>query len=240
MQICINFKGDGIKLPIATGETIQGLIYHALKEDPCFSAKVHDEGNSFEGRKYKLMTFGELKGRYTIEGKTINYLQSAALELRSANDYVIQLLFTYFTKNKAVRLGNNDVVVDGLSLINKTVFAHRLTVRTLSPITAYVTEENGYTRYFSPEDEEFYSMTVSNARRKWKSLYGTEEGFDFKISPLEGTRFIKRATRFKDTFITAWHGSFVLEGSPETLNFLYNTGIGSKNSQGFGMFEVIE
>ena len=61
-----------------------------------------------------------------------------------------------------------------------------------------------------------------------------------RVSPAEGARFIKRATRFKTTFITAWHGRFVLEAPPRVLELLYDTGLGSKNSQGFGMFEIKE
>ena len=40
--------------------------------------------------------------------------------------------------------------------------------------------------------------------------------------------------------MTKIFGVSCLEGFPEYLTFLYNTGLGSKNSQGFGMFEVVE
>lgn len=237
MQISVTLKKDQIHLPIATGETIQGLIYRALSEDRNFSTKIHDMGNSFDGRKYKLMTFSELRGRYQAEGQYITYFSRAELEIRSANDYLVQLLFSYFLENKRVKLGNNDVETE-VRLINQTVFDNRVEIRTLSPITTYITEKNGQTKFYSPYDTDFYHMIRVNAKRKWSSMYGDDKKFDFNISPASN-RFVKRATRFKDTFITAWHGKFVIEGSPDVLNFLYNVGIGSKNSQGFGMFEVL-
>lgn len=239
MQIILTLNKDKIRLPIATGETIQGLIYRALSRDLAFSTEVHNEGNIFDKRKYKLMTFGELKGKYKADGQYITYFSKVRLEIRSADDYLIQLLFAFFLENKRVYLGNNEVEVSEVRLVNDKIFNSRVEIRTLSPITAYVTEDDGHTTYYSPDDEEFYTQLRTNAYRKWKSRYGDEE-FEFSIRKQEGFPTVKRATRYKDTFITAWHGRFVAEGSAKVLDFLYNVGLGGKNSQGFGMFEITD
>ena len=39
--------------------------------------------------------------------------------------------------------------------------------------------------------------------------------------------------------ISGWYGEYYLVGKRKYLDFLYQTGLGSKNSQGFGMFDVI-
>ena len=239
MQITVTFKSDVIELPIATGATVQGLIYRAINEDPCYSSLVHTRGKQAEGRNFKLFTFGELKGRYKVDGQLIRFYGETELEVRSVDPYFVQLLLAYFTIGKTVRLGNNDAVVCGVNLGGNNVFLDKIVVRTASPITAYITKDDGHTVYFSPYDSEFYGLLHSNAKRKWLSNNGDEKGFSLSVSPLENCKYIKRATRFKDTFITAWHGSFVLNGNPETLSFLYNAGLGSKNSQGFGMFDVL-
>ncbi len=50
----------------------------------------------------------------------------------------------------------------------------------------------------------------------------------------------KYVTKFGgEIFITAWKGSFTLKSDVESLQFLYDTGLGSRNSQGFGMFEQV-
>ena len=49
----------------------------------------------------------------------------------------------------------------------------------------------------------------------------------------------KIVTRYKGSYINAWYGTFQLKGKRKYLDFLYQTGVGSKNSQGFGMFEII-
>ena len=236
MQITVTFSKDQISLPIATSRIVQGLIYRALSTDRELSTAVHDEGSVFDKRRYKLLTFGELKGKYKAENGYITYFSNAELEIRSVDDYIIQLLFSYFSSNKSVMLGNNEVLVTNVRLTNKAVFDTKLEIRTLSPITVYITEQNGHTRYFSPEEDEFYSMLSTNAERKWKSMNNDGE-FSFSIKKDDTCRFVKRATRFKDTFITAWHGRFIIEGSPKVLDFLYNVGLGGKNSPGFGMFE---
>ena len=50
----------------------------------------------------------------------------------------------------------------------------------------------------------------------------------------------KYLTKYKGYIIEGYKGIYRLQGGKEELNFLYNCGIGAKNSQGFGMFEVIK
>ena len=238
MQISIVLTKDRITLPIATCETVQGLLYKAVARDTAYAKSLHDDGKLFDGRKFKLFSFGELEGSYEIEGDSIVYLSRARLTVRSADAYFIQLLLGYFTPGSEVRLGNNTVTVGDVRLGENRIYESRIVIRTLSPITAYVTEPDGHTVYFSPEDPRFYDSLIANARRKYVGVFGTDEGFSLRITPVEGGRFIKRATRFKTTLITAWHGRFVLEAPPRVLELLYETGLGSKNSQGFGMFEI--
>ena len=48
----------------------------------------------------------------------------------------------------------------------------------------------------------------------------------------------KYFTKYKNFFIEAWYGLYLLEGNADYLSFLYDAGLGSKNAQGFGMFEI--
>ena len=53
------------------------------------------------------------------------------------------------------------------------------------------------------------------------------------MEPLEPQRRI--VTRFKEKWITCYKGKYALTGSSKALEFIYNTGLGVKNSAGFGM-----
>ncbi len=238
MQITIVFKGENITLPLARNEIIQGFIYKAASEDPVFSEKLHNVGKDFNGRKYKLFTFSELNGKYSVEDKKIIYPSTASLTVRSFDPYLIQLLLLYCSKNKYVKLGNNLVETKNVKIDEFHIYENQIAVKTLSPITVYNTTEDGHTIYFAPDEPDFYNGIRINAERKYKSHFGNDEAFDLSIRAVENHKYIKRATKFKSTFITAWHGEFILEGSPKILDFLFETGLGSKNSEGFGMLEM--
>ena len=115
---------------------------------------------------------------------------------------------------------------------------NRIYIKTVSPIVAYVTREDGSTVFYSPEDEEFCAMIRANAARKWRSFTGRAEAPAFRCVPLALTPFRKQVTMFKDTRINAWHGAFELSGDTQLLELLYNAGLGAKSSQGFGMFAL--
>jgi len=240
MQLHITFSGERIRLPIATGETLQGLLYRALRSDPQYSSFMHNVGVHADGRAFKLFHFSEPTGAYETEKDAdgrlwIVFLSELHWEVRSIQPRFIQLVYEYFSSNPTVRLGNNTVSVSALRLEDTHIYSDRIRVRTRSPITVYRTEENGHTTYFTPDMPLFYEAINTNARRKWLSNGGREQDFSLTVEPVSSARYKRRCTRFKQTLITAYHGEFLLGGSPAVLDFLYHTGLGAKNSQGFGM-----
>lgn len=245
MQLTLILSGADapLTLPLASSQLIQGLIYHALVADPAYAGFLHEQGNTDGNRKFKLFCFSELmpSGRYAVDtaARTITYFSDVSLEIRSAQPYFIGLLFSHFNSHHAIQLGSCPAVIRAVRLEDDRIFAGQMQVRTLSPVTVYRTEPDGHTTYFSPHEDAFYRAVETGARRKWRSVHGTEDGFSLSVRPVDGARYARRMTRFKSTFITAWHGEFVLEGNPQTLDFLYQTGIGSKNSQGFGLFRQV-
>ena len=62
----------------------------------------------------------------------------------------------------------------------------------------------------------------------------------FKITPFRlDFKKDKKIIIYKGTVIKAWMGSYVLESEPQILELSYYTGLGSKNSQGFGMWDLL-
>ena len=239
MQITVRFT-ERITLPLASAEVIQGLIYKALSADGAYASAVHENGSEGAGRRYKMFTFSELQGKYQVYDGKITYPEGASLRISSAEPYFIQLVFAFFNSNKRIFLGEGTTAVGDVSLEDSRIFENELTVRTLSPITVYVTEADGHTTYFSPDDPRFLRAIEANARRKYIARFGTDEGFSLNVALNDAFTPTKRMTRFKSTFITAWHCSLVLSGTPQTLDLLYNVGLGSKNSQGFGMISMLQ
>jgi CRISPR-associated endoribonuclease Cas6 len=81
-----------------------------------------------------------------------------------------------------------------------------------------------------------------NLERKYQLIYGQKlEGSDIRIEPLghKDDRYCK-VLQYKDTVIKGWNGIYRLRGDRRLIKVAYEAGLGSKNSQGFGCFEVME
>lgn len=240
MQILLKLKGDNIVLPIAYRYFIQSMIYHTLESQPGFSYFMHNKGYSGEERSFKLFSFSPLRGNYSVKDKKITFSDTVSLEIRSTVPEIIESLLKALSEGNTVNIGRNTLTVESCTLKNKTLYKSEAEITTVSPIVAYVTKDSTNRIFFSPDEDEFYSLIINNAKRKWISAGYDESEFDLSIEKTSRKPIRKEVTEFKKSRITAWHGSFVLRGNPEVIDFLYQTGLGSKNSQGFGMFEIIK
>ena len=96
------------------------------------------------------------------------------------------------------------------------------------------------TIYISPDDDEYERSVISNFENKYRAAYGTVPEPGLHICPVNVTEKDKVVTKFGGKiYITAWNGIYRLSGDPRYLQFLYDCGVGAKNSQGFGMVERV-
>ena len=237
MQLHFLFHADSLRIPIAYRHLLQGVIYHALEADPAFSGFLHEQGGTIGSRHFKHFTFSPLSGSFRIEGKDIIFSGQITWEVRSADPRFIQTLIYSLRPGCDIRIGNTPVRIVRCSLADHTIFSPQITVRTISPVVAYATLEDGHTLFYAPDVEEFYRSLCLNAWRKYISFFGEEPLGPLQLWPLS-SGYKKEVTLFKSTRITAWKGSFVLQADPQYLSFLYQVGLGAKNSQGFGMFSI--
>lgn len=239
MQLHVRFFCQQVNLPIAYRHTQQGLLYHGVSSDLAFSTQLHEEGRIVQNRSFKLFTFSPLNGIYTIQDKRIIFRDELSMEVRSVDDYFIRQLAAYLSVGSTVTLGQNAVEVSYLQLTDERLLASEVHIQTMSPIVVYRTQETGRTQFFSPAEAEFCPALIRNAQRKWQSLHGEDAPFALEVATVASTPFRKVPTSFKGTFITGWNCELMLRGMPEVLDMLYQTGLGAKNSQGFGMFRVL-
>lgn len=237
MQLRLGFECATLCLPVAYRHFVQSMIYSALRANPELATALHDGVGG--GRQFKLFTFGQLEGKYAVRDKQICFSGPVGLEIRSVHETMMLRLLRSFRVGSRVRLGNNELVVTQCTLEAAQIVTDSLRVVTRSPIVAYITQDDGRTRFFSPEEEMFYTLITANAQRKWRTLYPETEPQAIAISAEEGCRFRKQVTMFKDTRITAWDGRFVIRADAPLLELLYDTGLGAKSSQGFGMFSQV-
>jgi len=226
-----------IVLPIGHQYALQAMLYHSLSASPDVATYIHDEGFAKQKKKFKLFTFGKLRGLYQIENKTISFPKGkVSLEIRSPSEEIIHLWTAAFISDPNVILLGNHLLASEVQLTKTPDFTQNsIHIRMNTPMVAYLTE-NKKTTFYSPEQSRFVWLVDQNFRSKYEAASGNPPDAGVFIEPISVK---KRNTTFKQTSITGYEGEFSLSGKPEYLRFLFDAGIGAKNSCGFGMFEVV-
>lgn len=231
-------SAEPVSLPLNYNHALQSALYSALPDDE-YRAVLHEQGFGAGNRSFKLFTFGMLQGRYTVnrEKKEICFPEEVGLELRSPDGELFRRFAASLCAGTELRLlGNRLMTAVSSAELSPKPYGGTTLIRMLSPITVYRTE-NGKTVYFSPEEAEFQSCVEGNLRSKYLAVFGHEDTGPVRLEPVKVKRCV---TVFKGTYITAWNGYFLLTAEPAAMGFLYDCGLGGKNSQGFGMFEYAE
>ena len=238
MQLLVEFNGNGLNLPINYNHILQGIIYHKLIDAFDYSTFLHDKGFKKNDKIFKIFTFSKLQGHYKIDNRRIEFDEKVSLEVRSPQVLLIQLLADSMER-EGLTFGDTKYEIENLYISDYSVEANDLDITMKTPICVYSTDSlTGFTTFFTPNDTEFYSHVVENFRNKYEAYYGVTPNEDIQITPLEVKAKDKCVTNFKGIYISGWQGKYRLSGKRKYLDFLYNTGLGGKNSQGFGMFDI--
>lgn len=150
-------------------------------------------------------------------------------------------------KENSYPLKNNKMRLKNITTINeKIISSNRAIIKFLSPLVLRRHEEiainekrKGKDIYFDFNDSDFNEQINYSVTRLIKDLKLNEVNSNIKLKPYNNLAR-KTVVSFKNILINSSIGEYILEGDSELLNILYKTGIGSRRSEGFGMFEVIE
>ncbi|MBR5597137.1 MAG: CRISPR-associated endoribonuclease Cas6 [Lachnospiraceae bacterium] len=225
-------------LPINYQYVIQGMIYNSLRILPGYAEFLHNYGYDYGDRQFRMFTFSRLKGKYNIEGNKIIFKEHISFEVRSPEVLLLKVLKATLEQN-GIQYQDMKYYNVSASLKDDTIECDELKIRMMTPIVAYETDiVTKKTHYFDPYSQEFYDRVQKNLRRKYFAFTGSEVLRDVELLPVKVQDRDKCVTKYKGFYITGWCGEYVLKGERKYLDFLYQTGIGSKNAQGFGMFEI--
>lgn len=225
-------------LPLAYHHIIQGIIYHNLQDIYDYSSYLHNKGVFYGQRNYKLFTFSLLRGKYHIKNKKIIFYEDVEFEISSPDIFLIQRLAEKISRD-GIYYGEQFYKEIKVYLSDDTIEQETIQIQMLSPICVYSSDEQtGKTYYYSPDRVEFCQLINENFFRKYIACYGVVPEEEIKMELCKVTEKDKYVTKYKGIYITGWMGNYKLSGKRKYLDFLYQTGLGSKNSQGFGMFEI--
>jgi len=236
-QLSIAFTAPKINIPINYHHEVQSLIYHLLANTE--SRELHNHVEGFGERDYKLFTFSTLRGRNKIHNKRITFENVFYLDVRSVRSVLCDSLYMALNESLELRLCGQPMALKFVKIEERVITERKLNIRMLSPLEVHTTDENKYTYYYTPLDKDFSAQINANFQRKWTAYTGNPPVGDIEIAVANVSAGDKYVTTYKGIYINGWRGEYILTGSPEYLNFLYYCGLGARNSDGFGMFEVI-
>ena len=238
MQIVLTCQNTGIiDIPVNYNYYVQSAIFKILAdENSDYAEYLHNIADGSKTR-YKFFTFGSLIGKSHFYNKTLYYEGGIKLEIRSVSNEFLQVLANSILNGNKLCIGKHCLSIKDVDIRGYTVPDTLLKIRTLTPIVAKKQTEDNHTEYYSPHDVRFIKRIRETFENKYNVFVGQVQHSSIDILPLNIGK--KVVTKYKDTWITAYHGTFEICGSTECLQFLYDVGLGVKTSQGFGMFEVI-
>ena len=244
MRIEINLSAETpLILPKSHNHLLQGFIYSLL--DPLLRKRLHKEGYPYEKRRFKLFTFSRLLGKVKMFKEYFQFNPPLKLIISSPKDEILQSLAEGLLKSPEVILGKNTVYIDSINVAARSSFNHEVTIKMLSPVTIrstlYGADGSKKSYYYSPFEKEFCRLIKENLRKKYKIVFNKNLGhdFEFSIKPQKVPPSCEKIIIYKGTVIKAWMGIYEIKGNPEVIALSYDTGLGAKNSQGFGCWEKL-
>jgi len=246
MRLKLNFyhsENSFLTLPCNYNEIIQGFIYRSI--DSWLAEKIHEEGfkDPETERKFKLFTFSRLipEGRVQVKEGKITFHGNLSLTVASPLGEFIQSFAMNLIKASNIMLFGQTLILNSVAVEGLPEYKERILVKTLSPITVYstLTSADGRkkTYYYSPFEREFEKLIIENLNKKLRALTG-KTSLEGSVKPYRVNSRNQRIVIYKNTVIKGWDGIFELRLTPELYDLAFDTGLGAKNSQGFGCIEM--
>lgn len=244
MRIKITLQSrEKVVLPTGFNEILQWFIYSSIKDE-----WLHDVGFEFNKRNFKLFTFSSIlqKGKYLKDKNLFVFPKRISFIVASPIDWILEKLVSGSIQRDEVNMWRNNVYLTEISVLRPAkVSSDTISVKAFTPIevhSTFETENGKKTHYYTPFEKEFSLLINQNAKKKWKAFFKSEPPSDIKIEPkgFNKEKIVRFGANERYVIVKGWMGNFKLTGNREFLEFILDAGLGSRNSQGFGMVEVIK
>lgn len=234
MRLLIKFKPENnIPYDEISKFHIQGFIYNLLKDEIIFR-NIHERGG------FKFFNFSNIFpiGDYAID-------KSKTLIISSPRASLIEYLYVRLSNMNTILLNKYQMSVENVKLIKGNKFKNN-TIITATPIVIYK-DHDCYSIRDDNDLNYFFNRLRDNTLKKYNAYYHTDLELtddlfkDFELNrevimPLSHghSNFNIIGSRWKFKF------NDEIRNNPKLLNFIYDTGLGEKNSLGFGFLNFIQ
>ena len=236
-------------------------IYRWIEaSSPGYSRFLHDKGFQVNGslKRFKHFCFSQLgiarrrinNGMLQILSPTIEWYITMPVEAS------LQHLVVGIFENREfyIEREENRFVVEQVETLPDPRWERRMRFRLLSPLSSSVTvEKNGKLMpyYLLAGDPRLNEALRINLLNKFRSLYDREPEDTELVCTLDnefiagrgGSEKISKLITIKqgrpdETRVRGFMCPLTLDGNPELIALAYESGLGEKNSLGFGMLET--
>lgn len=253
LSVAMDVLSGELHIPLRGYQSVlQGFIYNHM--DLGLARGLHDKGArpGYGGRAYRLFTFSRIRGgciergslRFSERyGKRLSF-EVAAYDERVLSSLAAGLLEAEELSINAVPLGMAGI--DSSKNPEADGSDGRVILKTLSPITEYATNPKAEKKrsFYRPDGDAWQSAVSSNLVGKQAAVSGEEDPEATVVDPpwvcpLEGASPTKVVCYPKSSdVVVGYTGLFEAYLPPPYLDIALDTGLGAKNSMGFGMVEV--
>jgi CRISPR-associated endoribonuclease Cas6 len=237
-------SNKNIVLEPGYGYQLHSLIYNLL--DKVSANLLHDKGFELKNRFFKLFTFSEILETYNHdkEQNLFFFPNQVNFYISSPVDWILEQIAKNGIMKEGITLGNNKTQISAMQVLPKQqITANKIKIKALTPIEVHSTLEkkdgSKKTYYYSPAENEFSQLINENLRKKWEVYHKQPCLYNIRISPVNIRHCKEKIRKFKGTVIKGYQGHYFLEGDAPLLELAFDTGLGSRNSAGFGMIEMI-
>lgn len=237
MKFKLNLELENENLPIQYRRSVISFMKLALSQ---YSEEYYKKYYNNKDNIVKPYTFSVFF-RYPIFKEDVIQIKNKKIEINfSIADYdATIILYNAFNhqKNKKFSLNKNSWILKSISIINeKDVDKDEIVIKFMSPLVVRERIDNK-DHYYSFNDENFLLQLKNNIKEQLKiSNLPAVLVEDLKVEAIQAKKVI---VKFYEKKMETSTGIFKMTGDKNLLNYLYQAGIGSKRSSGFGMFKII-
>ena len=231
IKVMLSTKKE-LVIPLNYNYQLQSSIYRVLGDNPEYADFIHNDGYG----RYRMFTFGPIKGKYTINDRKMVINGNICFEVRSPSEEFCDVFEHSLLMRDTLCLFDTELEIRQVELSDIHIEKNIVDIVTVSPIAARYNLQDGSTIYYSPDQEEFTTLICRNLIAKYNAYTG-KNGDTVSFRYTGNSK--KIVTRYKNIWVTAYHLNGELCGTPELLDFAYQTGLGSRSAQGFGMFNIV-
>lgn len=254
-KITFNRTGRQRMLPMDYQYYLSAWIYKVIGQaDPEFSDFLHSQGYLNGHKSFKLFGYSPLSFGKPIlwKEKSLFEIQENQLSVNisfhlaeAAEKFIIGLF-----NNQQVYVGDRfnglDLTAVGVERLPAFCTGETVVYRAMSPVVVSILPEGKkYPDYLNPENESYEALLRQNLVNKFNSISGNVSigtiptfRFELRSSPRSKLITIKPYTP-EQSKVRGFVFDFALTCPVEIHQFILATGLGEKNSMGFGWVEVI-